>query len=216
MPGTNPQREKLDLEQFDLGIKKAAEYQADDLKTHFIVAGNYYFWYAQRDRMVSIILNKMKKYGIKEAMVTIIQMTRWYLITKEKMEDYYKGKEKQNGLDKKSVHDDLDSFFDKLQNGWWGEEEVGTYFIPKLTEKEKKLVEEKDKDHLMSYFDGRFGGDPDVSKKEMDESESKSKFVRGSCERWTFILNTKKGTNKRIRKPNIGSLGRNYLLTTYE
>merc|ERR1711924_109343 len=70
------------------------------------------------------------------------------------------------------------------------EERVFTYFLPKLTEKEKKLVEEKDKDHLMSYADhALLKRDPDVSKKEMDESESKSKFVRGWCWRVTFILN---------------------------
>ena len=83
------------MEQFDLGIKKAAEYQADDLKTHFIVAGEYYFWFGirwHRDTMKSMILAKMKKYGIKEAMVTIINMRRHHLITKEKMEDYHKGK----------------------------------------------------------------------------------------------------------------------------
>ena len=79
------------MEQFDLGIKKAAEYQADDLKTHFIVAGEYYSWLPHTDTMKSMILKKMKKYGIKEAMVTIIGMWRWNLITKEKMEDYYKG-----------------------------------------------------------------------------------------------------------------------------
>ena len=178
------------MEQFDLGIKKAAEYQADDLKTHFIVAGDYYLtWYGHTDTMKSMILEKMEKYGIKKAMVTIIRMRRHHLITKEKMEDYYKGKEEKDGWDKESVHDDLDSFFDKLQNGWWGEEIVVTYFIPMLTEKEKKLVEEKDKDHLMSYrWYANLGMDPDVSKKEMDESESKSKFVRGNCWRSTFIL----------------------------
>ena len=186
------------MEQFDLGIKKAAEYQADDLKTHFIVAGEYYWYSRHRDTMKSMILKKMKKYGIKEAMVTIIRMRRWKLITKEKMEDYYKGKEEDRDGDyKESVHDDLDSFFDKLQNGWWEEEEVVTYFIPKLTEKEKKLVEEKDKDHLMSYYwHAEDGLDPDVSKKEMDESESKSKFVKGDCNRQTFILKSTR------RRPN--------------
>ena len=139
--------------------------------------------------MDSMILAKMKKYGIKEAMVTIIWMRRWHLITKEKMEDYYKGKDEDGDEHgEESVHDDLDSFFDKLQNGWWEEERVRTYFLPKLTEKEKKLVEQKDKDHLMSYWDHVIGRDPDVSKKEMDESESKSKFVRGRCWRNTFIL----------------------------
>ena len=114
-----------------------------------------------------MILAKMKKYGIKEAMVTIIWMRRWHLITKEKMEDYYKGKDEDGDEHgEESVHDDLDSFFDKLQNGWWEEEQVWTYFIPKLTEKEKKLVEEKDKDHFMSYFEHAFiEKDPDVSKK---------------------------------------------------
>ena len=176
------------MEQFDLGIKKAAEYQADDLKTHFIVAGEYYDWH--RYTMKPMILAKMKKYGIKEAMVTIIRMWRIHLITKEKMEDYYKGKnERGREHGEQSVHDDLDSFFEKLQNGWWGQEEVITYFIPKLTEEEEKLVEQKDKDHLMSYSYHALGGrDPDVSKKEMDESESKSKFVRGRCWRRTFIL----------------------------
>ena len=76
------------MEQFDLGIKKAAEYQADDLKTHFIVAGEYYWYSWNIDTMKSMILAKMKKYGIKEAMVTIITMERWRLITKEKVEDY--------------------------------------------------------------------------------------------------------------------------------
>ena len=141
--------------------------------------------------MKSMILKKMKKYGIKEAMVTIIWMERWNLITKEKMEDYYKGKNAVGRSFKESVHDDLDSFFDKLQNGWWEEEEVWTFFIPKVTEAEEKLVEEKDKGHLMSYLEFALDGtDPDVPKKEMDESESKSKFVRGFCWRNTCILNT--------------------------
>ena len=32
------------------------------------------------------------------------------------------------------------------------------------------------------------GKDPDIQKEEMDESESKSKFVRGSCCRQTFMI----------------------------
>ena len=71
-----------------MGIKKAAEYQADDLKTHFIYAGEYYDWRKHTDKMKSMILKKMKKYGIKEAMVTIIWMERNKLITKEKMEGF--------------------------------------------------------------------------------------------------------------------------------
>ena len=67
----NPQKETFDAEQFDLGIKKAAECQANDLKTHFIIAGDYYFYPEHEEKMKSMILNKMKKYGIKDAKVTI-------------------------------------------------------------------------------------------------------------------------------------------------
>ena len=42
----------------------------------------------------------------------------------------------------------------------------------------------------MSYYDhAEYRLDPDVSRKEMGESESKPKFVRGSCYRDTSILN---------------------------
>merc|ERR1712018_309900 len=39
--------ETFDTDVFDLGVKKAAEYKADDLKTHFICAGEYYGWYIE-------------------------------------------------------------------------------------------------------------------------------------------------------------------------
>ena len=78
-----------------------------------------------------MILNKMKKYKIKEAMVTMIGMWRHHLITKEKMVDGSKGKfEDEKGHWKESVHDDLDSFFQKLQIGQQEEEEVWTYYLP--------------------------------------------------------------------------------------
>ena len=66
-----------------------------------------------------------------------------------------------------------------------------TYFIPKLTEEEKKLVEQKDESHLMTYFKHAIlGENPDVPKEEMDKSESKSKFVLGSCIRNSYLLKT--------------------------
>ena len=56
----------------------------------------------------SFILNGMKKHNIKSVMVTRIYLKRWELITKEKMESYCKGEERE----KDSVNDDLDSLFE--------------------------------------------------------------------------------------------------------
>ena len=84
----------------------------------------------------------------------------------------------------------ISSFFDKLQNSSWEEETVWTYYITKLTEEEMKLVKQKDRDHFMSYYDhAEYRLDPDVSKKEMGESESKPNLVRGSWYRDTSIFN---------------------------
>ena len=152
--------------------------------------------------MKEMILNKMKKYKIKEAMVTMIDMGRLHLITKEKMVDGSKGKfEDEFGDYKESVHDDLDSFFQKLQNGQLEEELVGTNYYPMLTKEELKLVEQRNQDHLESYIWHYDGKNPDIDKEEMDKSESKSKFVRGACGRYTFMLKLKENTRK--RKPEM-------------
>ena len=125
-------------------------------------------------------------------MVTMIYMVRWHLITKETMVDGYKGKfENEKGYYKESVHDDLDSFFQKLQNGQMEKEKVVTNYMPMLTKEELKLVEQRNQDHLESYWWHYHGGNPDIDKEEMDKSESKSKFVRGACERFTSILKLK-------------------------
>ena len=122
-------------------------------------------------------------------MVTMINMERLRLITKEKMVDGYKGKfENEKGHYKESVHDDLDSFFQKLQNGQLEEEIVVTNYFPMLTKEELKLVEQRNQDHLESYSWHYLGRNPDIDKEEMDKSESKSKFVRGACDRYTFML----------------------------
>ena len=151
--------------------------------------------------MKSMILEKMKKYKIKEAMVTMINMYRAHLITKEKMVDYSKGKfADEDGDFKESVNDDLDSFFQKLQNGQLEEEEVWTFYLPMLTKEELKLVEQRNQQHLESYFWHYDGRNPDIDKEEMDKSESKSKFVRGACTRCTFMLTLKENTRKQKKK----------------
>ena len=74
----------------------------------------------------------MKKHKIKSVMVTSIYFYRSELITKEKMESYCKGDEWL----KESVNDDLESLFENIRLGKEPDEQVYTYFLPKLTEDE--------------------------------------------------------------------------------
>ena len=107
------------------------------------------------------------------------------------MVDLYNGKfieEGQKGAEY-STNDDLESFLERLQSGEkiYREGEQ-TFFMPKLTEKELQLVEDKDHDHLMTYNSFYLGSNPDVSTEEMAESESRSKFVFTQCSRQTYFL----------------------------
>ena len=86
-------------------------------------------------------------------------MQRSGLITKEKMENFCNGKDYQ----KDSVNDDLDSLFEDLRLEKELNEEVDTYFLPKLTEAELDLVERKD----TSYFKTFMQSEPDVEDAEM-------------------------------------------------
>ena len=119
-------------------------------------------------RLKPLILNGIQKYGIRRAMVTEIRLWRYNLITKERMENYSKGKESE----KLSVNDDLESLFDNIRLGKKPDDFVPTYFLPKLTKEELKLVERKDYNFMHTFMrDMR----ADVSKAEMELSESDSK-----------------------------------------
>ena len=119
-------------------------------------------------------------------------MDRLNLITKEKAKKAYKG-ELKNDPDwedyEGSINDDLERFLINLQN----QEEVKyqfvkSFFTPKLTNEEMKLVQDRNEEHLKTYSLHFYGGNPDVDIKEMNESDSKSKYVHGRCLRWTIQL----------------------------
>ena len=57
--------------------------ETNEPKPHFVYAG-YYHWYPE-ERLGSSILEGMKKYKIKTAMVTIIHMRRYRLISNNKL-----------------------------------------------------------------------------------------------------------------------------------
>ena len=139
----------------------------------------------------------MKKYKIKKVMVTIIYMWRHKLITKERMEKFCKGEDVWR---KDSVNDDLESLFEDLRLGKEPDEYVFTYFLPKLTEEEMKLVEQKDKNYLQTFIDGYFARNPDVPEAEMLLSESDSKFLKGHGYRKTFTIECTHFYNLRKRR----------------
>ena len=122
----------------------------------------------------------------------MLQMIRRNLITKEKVKKAYKGELKNEpGWDDYagSINDDLERFLINLQNQEEVKDEsVQSFFTPKLTNEELKLVQEGNKEHLKSYADHFRALNPDVDVEEMKKSDSRSKYVHGRCVRWTSPL----------------------------
>ena len=67
-------------------------------------------------------------------------------------------------------------------------ENAFSFFTPKLTNEEMKLVQEGNEKHLKTYLDYFDGKNPDVDVEEMKKSDSKSKYVGGGCWRVTIPL----------------------------
>ena len=128
-------------------------------------------------------------------------MNRHGIITKEKMESYCKGEE----YEKDSVNDDLESLFENIRLGKDLDEEVQTYFLPKLTEEEIELVERRDTRGILNSFkhfqtpemnlprtsyliNNFFWPNPDEKKAEMMLSKSSTKYIDGSTSRRTFVI----------------------------
>ena len=158
--------------------------------SHFIYCGTQYTWNLNCDTWLPDILEKqMKKYNIKEAILTKLEMQRLNLVTKEVVKKAYKGELKSDDdwEDRISLTDDLETFFFSLQTTedvFEDEEEVDTFFTPKLTEEELVLIHQKDEKYLKSFFDSK----PDVKVEEMAKSSSKSKYVHANCSRKTIPL----------------------------
>ena len=145
----------------------------------------------------------MKKHKIKSVMVTRIELWRQELITKEEMESYCKGEQRQ----KDSVNDDLESIFENIRHGKEPDERVETYFLPKLTEEEIELVERSERSYSRSFQDVSFTydciyGDYIEWCYEMEPSESDSKYVRGKSQRQTFVIENSSEVTSEILSDN--------------
>ena len=131
----------------------------------------------------------------------MLNMERWKLVTKEKVKNAYKGKLKNDqdwGGFEGSINDDLERFLIKLQNEKEvKEEKVYSFFTPKLTIEELKLVQEGNEEHLNTYLDyiDQVVKNPDVDVEEMKKSDSKSKYVHVNCFRGTIPLKLKTSEN---------------------
>ena len=195
---------KLTLDVIDMGVKTMVEFGHDNMLPHFVYCASYHY---NEEKLRYTLLEKLAKYEIQFAFLTTLRMRRIHLITKEKAKKASEEKLKNErgwGSYKGSINDDLDSFFNILHNQKRIiEEEVWSFFTPKLTKEELKLVAEKNREHMRTYLEYMMA---DVNVREMNMSDSKDKYVHGRCNRQTFILTPGKepktyqhdGPNKRV------------------
>ena len=162
-------------------FQKNAKNLSKALKTNIIYAGHYYT-FGHTDKLRLIILKEMKKYNFQSVMLTRLTLWRFKLITKEIMINYCLGKDERH---KKSVNDDLNSFFDDLRLDKNPQSLAHTYFLPKLIDEEMNLIGEKDPIFFRTFM---YGYHVDVDEAEMKLSESNSKFVRATGGRLTEII----------------------------
>ena len=159
---------------------------------HFIYCGIHYAVRDRREQLQEIILKNMKKYGIQSSVLTLMVTWRNCLMTKEKVQKAYEGKLKNDknwNFYEGSINDDLERFWINLQNETEVKNEyVKSFFTPKLTDEELKLVLEENEEHFKTYY---FKDDADVDAEEMKKSSSTSKYVHGTCLRHTFVLKMK-------------------------
>ena len=172
--------------------------EKNDMMAHFIYCYDDYYRYGPYElfkKLKEIFLKKMRAYEIPSSILTTLHMFRLKLITKEKSKEAAEGKLK-NDPDwknyKGSINDDLDSFVKNLQNSELiDNEEVKSFFLPKLTKEELKLVEQKNFEHMETY--SYIPTVADVSVEEMKKSDSKDKYVHSECLRITEYLSLESG-----------------------
>lgn len=199
----------------DAGIKSMISFGNDELIPHFVYCGQYYVCpehlrnNPNGDLFGEMLLAKMKKFGIQTSILTMFEMGRRNLITKEKAKDASKGKFKLNNESMPwvgeaiSINDDLEMYLTNFLNSEEIKQEyVRSFFTPKLTEDELKLVELKNDDYLKSFWHHFDGRNPDVDSEEMQKSDSKAKYVYGQCIRRTILLTLNgKGTeNQKVKR----------------
>ena len=184
----------IDHDIIDTAFKSICNFGADDLMPHLIYCGMHYFYSWERIALEEMILTQMRKYGIQSSILTMLKMSRRNLVTKETVEKAVQGKMKSAEEPgwityRGPINDDLEEFFIDIHYRREVKcENASSFFTPKLTNEELKLVQEGEKEYMNSYLDHFNGRNPDVDVEEMKKSDSKSKYVHGDCRRWTIPL----------------------------
>ena len=132
----------------DDGVKALATYQTNDFISHIIYCYGGSSVMAGFAELKRVILPKMKKYGIQSLILTKLYMRRNGLITKEIAKTAY---ERNLIFDNQwstmyggSINDDLEFFHKNIQTRKPIEPKyLDSFFLPKLTKDELKLVEDK-------------------------------------------------------------------------
>ena len=65
---------------------------------------------------------------------------------------------------------------------------IWSFFTPKLTSEEMRLVQQRNEEYLKTDHDHLFGLNPDIDVEEMKKSDSKAKYFHGRCQRKTTPL----------------------------
>ena len=187
--------------EIDAGLKLMASFENDDLVPHFIYSSHLFF--SRQQQLQPIILKKMKEYEIQSSILTILRMGKARLITKETYQQASEGKLKNDQTWKDydgSINDDIDSYFEKFLNQEKiKDEQVASFFLPKLTKEELKLVEEIDREYMNQYLYTLLGRTDmraaDVDVEEMKQSDSKNKYAQCRCVRQTINLTLQRSTS---------------------
>ena len=178
------------------------------LLPHFIYCKGDYF-YGEEKTLKDTFLTKMYEYSIQSSIITELKMIRKHLITKAIADAAAEGMLKNDAEWKQcegSINDDLDSFLNKFLNQEEiDDERVESFFLPRLTKKQLKLVSEKDKEYMTTFLLRNPDVDVNLTVKEKPMSDSSHeinlgkkkfrlnfrirKYVYGRCWRRSYHLN---------------------------
>ena len=139
----------------------------------------------------------MRRYGIRSAILTILQFWRKDLATKEAVKEIHLTARKYQI--RRILSEDLELFYTSLQNleRQPKEEGVNIFLTKKLTEKELTLLENRDEDFLNTFTYDKYvlyrGPGPSNFKNDMEiiekSSDPDSIFSRNYGHRYTIPLN---------------------------
>ena len=178
---------------------------------HFIIA--HWIYTEDHDKIKTTIQTELENYNISQpAILTILREQNYYLITKEKYDEFHeKGSKIGPYTLTKSIGDDLDELCEKIAKENLVSDDTGprgrgnyTFHLSLLTENHMKYLKYMKQSNVLrqvlcrrsvknfhevrQYYDTFNHEEYDVSEAEMAMSESKSKFCAALCCRFTYIL----------------------------